>query len=256
MPDNDINVQDIDVQDVQDDDMLDENDLEVPRGFLIALDSHGNYVPFFLKVRKEDIVYSDVLNTKLYGNIINKFDSLGLVYEHQMVDITKELEIKKDGWTFYIKPDGTFKATYIKNTGFTNWLQKHMRDNSLYYIDHVTAEVPIPLPIKQTATSPCLIGNLTPKTLDNQSESLTPRIGENPLTGIFTYFGLSNINNKPYYTTVNVSISCLDSMLISRGISLTDGSMNTHVENIENDCFTLNIHLEGQLDMNEFGITE
>ena len=248
MPDNDTNVQDS-VQ--NNSDMLDENDLVVPRGFLISLDSNANYVPFFVKVRDDDIIYSDVLNSNVYESIITRFDSLGMSYGHRFVGSTKELEIKKDSWTFYIKPDGTFRASYIKNTGFVNWFERHILNDRTNYI---TAEIPIPLPVKQTAESPALFGSFTPKTLNNQSELLATRL--EPINDINTAFGLSNVNNKPYYTTVNLKITCLDSMLIDRGVSLTDGTMNQYIGYIEDDCFTLNIQLQGQLDLNVFGITE
>lgn len=231
--------------------LLDETSLSVPRGFLIALDQDGNYVPFFIKVRDDDIVYTDVLNSNVYESIVNRFDSLGMSYEHRFVGSVKELEIKKDDWTFFIKPDGTFRASYIKNTGFVNWLQRHIYNSRTNY---ATAEIPIPLPVKQTAESPALFGSFTPKTLNNQSEPLTSRL--DPHDDIFTAFSLSNVNNKPYYTTVNLKVSCLDSMLIDRGVSLADGAMTQYIGYIEDDCFTLNIQLQGQLDLSVFGITE
>lgn len=261
MPDNDINLQ-------ANDDMLDDTDLTVPRGFLISLDSHGNYVPFFIKVRKEDIVYSDVINSNLYDNIINKFDALGSTYEHRMIDITKELEIKKDGWTFHIKPDGAFTASYVKTTDFVGWWQSHIGEipisayDKTEYLTHLSSSVVIPLPIIQTNESPILVGSFVPKTLNNNSEAITNPI---PTAEMFqelsTQFCLTKNSDKPYYNIIDISVTDFNTIMLKRlknynnDVILTSFTLPDILNYIEHDYLSLNIYLEGKIDLSEFNIT-
>lgn len=51
--------------------------LDVPRGFLISLDDKGNYVPFLIKVRDKEILWSGSKNDELYNELYEFMDTTG-----------------------------------------------------------------------------------------------------------------------------------------------------------------------------------
>lgn len=57
--------------------LLDDSNLEVPRGFLISLDEKGNYVPFLIKVRDKEIIWSGSRDTDFYNKLHEFMDMTG-----------------------------------------------------------------------------------------------------------------------------------------------------------------------------------
>lgn len=102
--------------------LIDESTLDVPRGFLIALDKNGNYVPFLVKVRDSEIIYTDAETTDVFDKVIENFkDGKNEDIDYTFETPTKEMVIKKNNWTYYIKPNGHFHATYQVEPDESDW---------------------------------------------------------------------------------------------------------------------------------------
>ena len=52
--------------------------IDVPRGFISVLDSNGSYIPFFVKVRSDDIIWNDNGIQSLVTSLNDKIDNINV----------------------------------------------------------------------------------------------------------------------------------------------------------------------------------
>lgn len=71
--------------------LLDDSNLEVPRGFLISLDEKGNYVPFLIKVRDKEIIWSGSRDTDFYNKLYEFMDMTGASDGDGMIGVPSKL---------------------------------------------------------------------------------------------------------------------------------------------------------------------
>lgn len=127
------------------------------RGWLITMDDEGGYLPFFVKVRHEDIIWDNQQEYSVFENLINRLNRFGYNYQSAYLDPKLQLEIKADGWIYHINSDSTFRATYV---GIADTSSMRINRNADNYI--VSADFYIPIPIKVLSAETLILGNLEP----------------------------------------------------------------------------------------------
>ena len=70
--------------------------LDVPRGFLISLDDKGNYVPFLIKVRDKEILWSGSKNDEFYNELYEFMDNTGISTGEGMIGVPEKSFKKPD----------------------------------------------------------------------------------------------------------------------------------------------------------------
>lgn len=106
-------------------------DFECKKGWIITLDKDGNYVPFFIKVREKDILWTnsnismDDIKLDLVRDL-NKGDYKTAYVESDIINPSQILVMKVDGWIYKIKPDYTFEANKtVLEIPHTNWIPEY-----------------------------------------------------------------------------------------------------------------------------------
>ena len=127
------------------------------RGWLISIDEEGGYLPFFLKVRNEDIVWDNEKENRMFKVILGKLQRIGYNYESEYIDPRLQLKVKSDGWIYHIDSDGSFNATYVGKIKPSNVILSRDSKGQI-----VSADFYVPLPISIVADSAAIIGNFEP----------------------------------------------------------------------------------------------
>lgn len=78
------------------------SNIEIPRGVILVPDKDGKNVPFLIKVRDKDVVWTDTDKTKerVRNVAIRKYDKLTVVSPKE------SYHVSKDGWSCDIRSDG------------------------------------------------------------------------------------------------------------------------------------------------------
>lgn len=133
-------------------------DFECKKGWIITLDKNGNYVPFFIKVREKDILWTNS-NTSMddikLGLIrdLNKGEYKTAYVESSIINPSQILVMKVDGWTYKIKPDYTFEANKnLLEIPYTSWnpIYKSVSkgNNKENYLVKLTYDIKLPFKAK------------------------------------------------------------------------------------------------------------
>lgn len=127
------------------------------RGWLITMDEEGGYLPFFVKVRHEDIIWDNQQEYENFKKIINRLNKFGYNFDSTYIDPKLQLQVKINGWTYYINSDGSFHATYVGMADTSGMKLYRKSDNYIYAADFF-----VPIPIKVISSETLILGNLEP----------------------------------------------------------------------------------------------
>lgn len=128
------------------------------RGFIITQDNDGNYVPFFIKVRDDDIVWKNSDNNQTFKNLKGTLKTYGYEFSSELQNPSPELHIVCDKWNFYIREDYSFRATYAAIPDKSNYIADYISpDKSTLSGAHIYINIPIP-----TLQDIIVIGNISP----------------------------------------------------------------------------------------------
>ena len=134
-------------------------DFECKKGWIITLDKNGNYVPFFIKVREKDILWTNS-NTSMNDiklslvRDLNKGDYKTTYVESDIVNPSQILVMKIDGWVYKIKPDYTFEANKtLLEIPFTDWKSTYKSvskgSNKENYLVKLSYDFKLPFNVKK-----------------------------------------------------------------------------------------------------------
>lgn len=141
--------------------LLDDSNLEVPRGFLISLDDKGNYVPFLIKVRDKEIIWSakDDEN-EVYQKLQEYMETTGIKDGDGMISVptigfkspNEKLVITMSTGPngsyiyerFEIEPDGHFKGLIRVDNMYTRFNKKSTGSLFGKTCEIVRGEFPLP----------------------------------------------------------------------------------------------------------------
>lgn len=131
------------------------------RGWLISMDEEGGYVPFFIKVRANDIVWTSKETDLFFKSIELNLKSFGYDYTAGIKTPNVEFEFKTGNWTYLISPDGKVKAKHVGHVS-----PKEFKILKTALNDHLTitsgADLKVDLPISIKKESAMIVGNMEP----------------------------------------------------------------------------------------------
>ena len=131
------------------------------RGWLISMDEEGGYVPFFIRVRADDITWTTKATDLFFKNIELSLKSFGYDYTAGIKTPNVEFEVISGNWTYHILPNGKVRAKYVGAVPVNEFkvLKTHISND-----DTITAgaNVKIDLPISLKKESAMIVGNMEP----------------------------------------------------------------------------------------------
>ena len=182
------------------------------RGWIITMDDTGGYVPFFVRVRGDDIVW------------VNNF---GYEYNVSLQKPTAEFVVESENWIYTIRSDGRFRAKYIGSPNIANYKRIYTvisKDEKIT----AGANVKIELPISVLKADTIIMGNME------------------PVGTCYTYFKggrHKSYSQSKVYDTIDIEIRCTyDTEIISDfNAQALDAMINSGVGN------TISIYMEGTI---------
>lgn len=162
------------------------------RGWIISMDEAGGYVPFFVRVRSEDIMWTTKAIDRYYSSIERNLRNFGYTYNADIQNPSAEMVVNVGNWTYYIKPNGQFRAKYI---GIPSTSDYSIIKTPVSLDRDVTAgaNLRIDLPLASVKSDTMIIGNM------------------DPIGSCYTYF--KGARHKSYsigkiIDTIDISIRC------------------------------------------------
>lgn len=173
--------------------------VECKKGWIITLNENGNYTPFFVNVREEDLVWKTDKNNEIFSRIQKTLDNKNVKYSSSFITPEPYLNIEVDDWQYEIKSDKTFTASYINIPNKENWKTQMVTINDTNYLIGIEVSIKLPIPILKEK---CLF---------------IPSINPN-LTSIVPSFTLNSSTNPNAYDEIILKIS--DSSISQNGNEL------------------------------------
>jgi hypothetical protein len=143
-------------------DIVNESDnptYECKRGWLINMNDDGSYLPFFVKVREEDLVWKNDLNSDIFKTIISDMKTYGFEFTSDLQTPSPELHITCGNWHYYVKGDYSFRARYVSTPDKSDYIAEYTTFDNVKKLTGAYMNITIPFPVSDDVM---LIGNMSP----------------------------------------------------------------------------------------------